>query len=205
MGSHQSKMIRIGLFFALILAGASAQYLGAPPAVANLRQDFTEEDVEAVLNMVFCACDEGSRDGVLSLDEFTSDVCEVVNNHLFDYQVNEEDFENLDSNDDGQLSTSEVFGAFLAMFNSKSRSNSRNLFSNNAYIEAGVRVLGCACDSDESMSLDWEEVSTEECVFVQGWVFEEHLDENAFDMVDANGDGFLQGCEFAVALEDFFA
>ena len=36
--SHQSKMIRIGLFFALILAGASAQYLGAPPAVANLRQ-----------------------------------------------------------------------------------------------------------------------------------------------------------------------
>ena len=36
-------------------------------------------------------------------------------------------------------------------------------------------------------------------------VFEEHLDENAFDMVDANGDGFLQGCEVAVALEDFFA
>ena len=39
-----------------------------------------------------------------------------------------------------------------------------------AYIEAGVRVLGCACDSDESMSLSWEEVSTEECVFVQNWV-----------------------------------
>ena len=39
-----------------------------------------------------------------------------------------------------------------------------------AYIEAGVRVLGCACDSDESMSLSWEEVSTEECVFVQDWV-----------------------------------
>ena len=38
------------------------------------------------------------------------------------------------------------------------------------YIEAGVRVLGCACDSDESMSLSWEEVSTEECVFVQNWV-----------------------------------
>ena len=38
------------------------------------------------------------------------------------------------------------------------------------YIEAGVRVLGCACDSDESMSLTWEEVSTDECVFVQNWV-----------------------------------
>jgi len=194
-------MIRIGLFLSLILVGASA----APKAAKSLRQDFTEEDVEAILNMVFCACDEGDRDGVLSLDEFTSDVCEVVNDHLFDYQVNEEDFENLDSNDDGQLSTAEVFGAFNAMFNSNSRSNSLKLFSNNEYIEAGVRVLGCACDSDESMSLTWEEVSTEECVFVQNWVFEEHLDENAFDMVDADGDGFLQGCEVALALEDFFA
>merc|ERR1711894_511724 len=199
--SHLSKMIRVGLFLALILAGAPA----APKAAKSLRQDFTEEDVEAILDMVFCACDEGDRDGVLSLDEFTSEVCEVVNNHLFDYQVNAQDFENLDSNDDGQLSTAEVFGAFNAMFNSKSRSNSLKLFSNNEYIEAGVRVLGCACDSDESMSLSWEEVSTEECVFVQNWVFEEHLDENAFDMVDANGDGFLQGCEVAVALEDFFA
>ena len=44
--------------------------------------DFTEEDVEAVLNMVFCACDEGSRDGVLSLDEFTSEVCEVCKTFL---------------------------------------------------------------------------------------------------------------------------
>ena len=38
---------------------------------------FSDEDVEGILNMVFCACDEGNRDGVLSLDEFTSEVCEV--------------------------------------------------------------------------------------------------------------------------------
>merc|ERR1711935_986997 len=188
MGSPLSNMIRIGLFLALILAGGSAKHLAAPQAATNLRQDFTDEDVEAILDMVFCACDEGNRDGVLSLDEFTSEVCEVVNNHLFDYQVNEEDFE-----------------AFKSMFNPSSRSNSLKLFSNNEYIEAGVRVLGCACDSDESMSLTWEEVSTDECVFVQNWVFEEHLDENAFDMVDADGDGFLQGCEVALALEEFFA
>ena len=50
--------------------------------------DFTEEDVEAILNMVFCACDEGDRDGVLSLDEFTSDVCEVCKTFLnFMYRV----------------------------------------------------------------------------------------------------------------------
>jgi hypothetical protein len=48
--------------------------------------------------------------------------------------VNEEDFEDLDSNNDGQLSTDEVFGAFVAMFNSNSRSNSLKLFSNNGKV-----------------------------------------------------------------------
>ena len=44
--------------------------------------DFSDEDVEAILNMVFCACDEGNRDGVLSLEEFTSEVCEVCKTFL---------------------------------------------------------------------------------------------------------------------------
>ena len=72
------------------------------------------------------------------------------------------------------------------------------------YIEAGVRVLGCACDDNGNMSLSWEEVSTEKCIFVQDWVFGEHLDENAFDMVDADGSGTLEGCEVAQALEEYF-
>merc|ERR1711997_1200758 len=126
--SHCSKMIRIGLLIALVFVGSSAKYLQH-----QSRQDFTEEDAKAVLNMVFCACDEADYDGVLSLDEFTSEVCEVVNNHLFGYQVNEDDFEKLDTNNDGHISTEEVFDAFNAMANPKAM----RLFSNNEYIEAG--------------------------------------------------------------------
>ena len=78
------------------------------------------------------------------------------------------------------------------------------LFQFAEYIEAGVRVLGCACDDNGNMSLSWEEVSTEKCIFVQDWVFGEHLDENAFDMVDADGSGSLEGCEVAQALEEYY-
>ena len=40
--------------------------------------DLNEENVQDILNMVFCACDEGEYDGMLSLDEFTSEVCGVI-------------------------------------------------------------------------------------------------------------------------------
>ena len=73
-----------------------------------------------------------------------------------------------------------------------------------AFIEAGVRVLGCACDNDGSMSLSWEEVSTKECMFVQNMLFGQNLDENIFNQIDTSGDGNVDGEEFADALKDFF-
>merc|ERR1712212_1473998 len=151
-------------------------------------EDFTEENVQDVINMVFCACDEGEHDGSLSLDEFTSEVCEVVNDHLFGYQPNQEDFEELDGDNDGQLSTDEVFGALSEILTPSPRKISLKMFSNNVLIEAGVRVVGCACDNDGSMSLSWEEVSTEECMFVQNWIFGQNMEEDTFNFIDENGD-----------------
>merc|ERR1719189_3574076 len=153
-------MIKIGLILTLILAGSLAKH------IPSQRHDFTEENVQDVLNMVFCACDDGEDDGSLSLDEFTSEVCGVVNDHLFGYQPNQDDFEELDGDNDGQLSTDEVFDALNEMINPGSRKIFSKMFSNNVYIEAGIRVLGCACDNDGSMSLSWEEVSSDHCEFV---------------------------------------
>ena len=39
--------------------------------------DSTEENIQEMLTMVFCACDNGEYDGLLSLDEFTGEVCGV--------------------------------------------------------------------------------------------------------------------------------
>ena len=59
----------------------------------------------------------------------------VVNNHLFGYQVNEDDFEKLDTNNDGHISTEEVFDAFKAMANPKGRKQAMRLFSNNGNLQ----------------------------------------------------------------------
>merc|ERR1712223_1295848 len=197
MGSHQFNMMKVGVIFTLIFAGSFAKDIPS-------HRELNEENVQDILNRVFCACDEGEHDGMLSLDEFTSEVCGVVNDHLFGYQVNQNDFEELDGNNDGQLSTDEVIGALSAMLTPAERKISMRMFSNNAFIEAGVRVLGCACDNDGSMSLSWEEVSTKECMFVQNMLFGQNLDENIFNQIDTSGDGNVDGEEFADALEDFF-
>merc|ERR1712156_924712 len=196
MGSHQFNMMKVGVILTLIFAGSLAKLIPS-------HREINEENVQDVLNMVFCACDEGEYDGMLSLDEFTSEVCGVVNDHLFGYQVNQNDFEELDGNKDGQLSTDEVIGALSEMLTPSRRKISSRMSSNNVYVEAAIKVLGCACDNDESMSLSWDEVSTEHCEFVQNLIFGKNLDEDKFNEIDADGSGNLEGCEVSTALEAF--
>merc|ERR1711971_1494233 len=124
--SHQFKMMKIGLILTLIFTGSLAKSIPS-------QREFTEENVQDVVNM-------NSWGIGLSLDEFTSEVCGVVNDHLFEYQANQEDFEELDGDNDGQLSTDEVFGALSQMLTPSARKISLKMFSNNVLIEAGVRV-----------------------------------------------------------------
>ena len=49
--------------------------------------DLTEENIQDMLNMVFCACNDGGYDGLLSLDESTGEVC-GVNSIFFQITIN---------------------------------------------------------------------------------------------------------------------
>merc|ERR1712062_408365 len=49
--------------------------------------------------------------------------------------------------------------------------------------------------------LSLEEVNDDKCVLVQNWLFGNNLDEEAFEFVDANNDGFIDGDEAAGAME----
>ena len=40
-------------------------------------------------------------------------------------------------------------------------------------VQAAVHVLGCACDSNESFTVDSEEANADECQAVQEWAFGE--------------------------------
>merc|ERR1712049_95132 len=64
-----------------------------------------------------------------------------------------------------------------------------------------VRLIGCACDNDGDYMLSLEEVNEEHCVLLQNWLFGNNLDEEAFEFVDANNDGFIDGDEAAGAME----
>merc|ERR1712004_537640 len=162
--------------------------------------DLTEDDVRDIINLVFCACDQGDHDGDLTLDEWMGPVCENVNDHLFGYQVTEEDFNNADANGDGVCTVDEVHD--FAMSHADMRSLNREFyFSNDASVEAQVRLIGCACDNDGDYMLSLEEVNDDNCVVVQNWLFGNNLDEEAFEFVDANNDGFIDGDEAAGAME----
>ena len=91
--------------------------------------DYDEEDAKDVIRLVFCACDDGDRDGNLDLDEWMGAVCENVNDHLFGYQVSEEDFNGADANGDGLCSVEEVFDYVMEHVEGRNL-NREFLFSN---------------------------------------------------------------------------
>merc|ERR1711860_61806 len=154
--------------------------------------DITEDDVRDIINLVFCACDQGDHDGDLTLDEWMGPVCENVNDHLFGYQVTEEDFNNADANGDGVCTADEVHD--FATSKAEMRSLNREFyFSNDVSVEAQVRLIGCACDNDEDYMLSLEEVNEEHCVLLQNWLFGNNLDEEAFEFVDAINKSIVVG------------
>merc|ERR1711993_174785 len=189
-----AKMLKLVLLLALFLTGTSGRYL------RNDDYDLTEDDVRDIINLVFCACDQGDHDGDLTLDEWMGPVCENVNDHLFGYQVSEDDFNDADANGDGVCTVDEVHD--FAMSHADMRSLNREFyFSNDASVEAQVRLIGCACDNDGDYMLSLEEVNDDKCVLVQNCLFGNNLDEEAFEFVDANNDGFIDGDEAAGAME----
>merc|ERR1711953_718659 len=189
-----TKMLKFLVLLALFLSGTSGRHL------RDDDYDLTEDDVRDIINLVFCACDQGDHDGDLTLDEWMGPVCENVNDHLFGYQVSEDDFNDADANGDGVCTVDEVHD--FAMSHADMRSLNREFyFSDDAGIEAKVRLIGCACDNDGDYMLSLEEVNDDKCVIVQNWLFGSNLDEEAFEFVDANNDGLIDGDEAAGAME----
>merc|ERR1712020_603946 len=189
-----TKMLKFLVLLTLFLSGTSGRHL------RNDDYDLTEDDVRDIINLVFCACDQGDHDGDLTLEEWMGPVCENVNDHLFGYQVSEDDFNDADANGDGVCTVDEVHD--FAMSHADMRSLNREFyFSDDAGIEAKVRLIGCACDNDGDYMLSLEEVNDDKCVIVQNWLFGNNLDEEAFEFVDANNDGLIDGDEAAGAME----
>ena len=156
--------------------------------------------METFLNIVFCACDE-NQNGSLDHGELNTEVCQVITQH----EISSGTFDDVDSNDDGEVTKEEVID--YAMSHMHTRAASMKVargFHENAHIDAAVRVIGCVCDTDGSWSLSFDEVASGACLEVQNWIFGGSLDQAAFDTIDTNNDGEISGDEAGIAIEAYF-
>merc|ERR1712080_667571 len=83
-----------------------------------------------------------------------------------------------------------------------SAENLRQSFNQDEAVEAGVRVLGCACDTDGSLTVSLMEAYGEECLNVQHWMTETDEDPIGneflgihFKDIDQNNDGEIDAQE----------
>jgi len=70
-----------------------------------------------------------------------------------------------------------------------------------ALVEAVVRVGACVCDHDGNWTLDFDEFSGNDCQTLQYFIIKGTCDKDCFNGMDTNGDGFVDGHEFAAFLE----
>ena len=168
-------------------------------------------DLADAVTLLICACDEGIAgdfgDGVLSLEEWTGPLCQSVNNwssHLLGYDPNEEDFNTADTDGNGYVDFQEIAEYVMVHVPPMRSLNREFYFSNDANVEARVRMIGCACDKDWDFKLTMDELNADECVMTQYQVLPigNQLDEGDFELLDANNDGFIDGEEAASALEE---
>jgi hypothetical protein len=157
-------------------------------------------DLENTIHMVFCACDTDYTDYALTLDEYLTPVCEAVGFFMFHHENSANDFTNADANGNEILTPGEVFSAVMNagdMHTRRSAAALRQSFDHDQAAEAGVRVLGCACDTDGSMTVSFDEANAEECLHVQHRMTESKEDGYEghdflgpyFDETDKDGNG----------------
>merc|ERR1719362_799937 len=100
---------------------------------------------------------EGDYDHQLSIEEYTSPVCEAIGFHLFDHENSAEDFDFIDTNGDGIATFDEIFNSAMdAVSAGRKFVPAKRDFTTEHAVQAAVHVLGCACDNDMSMSVDSE-------------------------------------------------
>merc|ERR1739848_957663 len=171
-------------------------------ALAFPNNRYNEDEAKAMVHIIMCACDDDFSGGI-GHDELNSDVCLAITQ----YEVSQEDFGQCDTNDDGEIDLDEALAAIEKYQNeSAGRAltafNRDNFFSNDAHVEAVVRVMGCVCDQDGSWTLDMDEISSPDCQDLQNFIFGDTCDEECFHSID--GDGHIDGHELAYALEKYW-
>merc|ERR1712051_573912 len=194
--NNQFNMYKFALLLTLVLIGASGKNL------SRNGDDWvpSEEDLQKIIDLVLCACDDGDYDHQLSIEEYTSPVCEAIGFHLFDHENSADDFDFIDTNGDGIATFDEIFNSAMdAVSAGRKFVPAKRDFTTEHAVQAAVHVLGCACDNDMSMSVD-SEANADECQAVQEWAFGQSFLGEYFDMIDQDTNGEIDEQEATDAI-----
>merc|ERR1711971_110851 len=199
--NNQFNMYKFAILLTLVLIGASGKNL------SRNGDDWvpSEEDLQKIIDLVLCACDDGDYDHQLSIEEYTSPVCEAIGFHLFDHENSADDFDFIDINGDGIATFDEIFNSAMdAVSAGRKFVPAKRDFTTEHAVQAAVHVLGCACDNDMSMSVDAEEANADECRAVQEWAFGQSFLGEYFDMIDQDTNGEIDEQEATFAINYIF-
>ena len=133
----------------------------------------------------------------------TTDLCGLyefhsfqdIINDLFGHQFTSQDFSTIDVNGDGQITTDEFSDELDQM-----SGTSLQAFSGTSII-AVMNALICSCDTDDSDSVDINEIGAGPCAAVQLWMLGQTIEGFYFTMGDANDDGFIDFQEGVDAIQ----
>ena len=131
--------------------------------------------------------------GLCGLYEFHS-FQDIINN-LFGHQFTSQDFSMIDVNGNGQITTDEFSDELDQM-----PGTSLQDFSGTSII-AIMNVVICSCDTDDSASVDINEIGAGPCTAVQLWMLGQTINGFYFTMADANDDGFIDFQEGVNAIQ----
>merc|ERR1739844_484686 len=195
--NNQFNMYKFALLLTLVLIGASGKNL------SRNGDDWvpSEEDLQKIIDLVLCSCDDGDYDHQLSIEEYTSPVCEAIGFHLFDHENSADDFDYIDTNQDGVATFDEIFSSAMeAVHGPRKFTPALRDFTTEHAVQAAVHVLGCACDNDMSFTVDSEEANADECQAVQEWAFGEAFLGEYFADIDQDSNGEIDGQEATDAI-----
>ena len=120
---------------------------------------------------------------------------DIVNN-LFTSQ----NFSTIDVNSDGSLTIDEFFDELMTMPWPIPAGTYLQAYSGSSDVSILNAAL-CICDTDNSATLDINEINTDQCQLVQDWMLGQIISGVYFTMGDSNGDGFIDIQEALAAFQ----
>merc|ERR1711994_613139 len=168
---------------ATVWANSNARIYNRAMEMTSPKMFSGNAQVEAMVRVLGCVCDSNGN-YALDFEELTTPVCSEVQNWMFGGTIDQDNFDAVDTNNDGEITGDEAAEALEDGFNDNDDDDDDDESGDPDTMDL-INVVFCACDEDGSDTLSQEEVTTELCQVI----LDHELSQDDFASIDENGDG----------------